>query len=878
MPILPKRPSLLMHFDDNIVDSSKDIVQNVVLYGTVGNKVIIKGADSVAGETIYIDGSKYVQTQNGANPDSSGSFTISVWENLLKTATHSSALFGLSTAVNVSHSGLIFGYNNMSDGTGDRRQLYCSSNGTSWDQISQYNLGTPVYNEWVHWEAGYDRPNKKLYIFKNGVLLNTFTLTADPIYSTARYLTIGCYNGVVVNASLMADFSFTAGTCNHTSDFTPDPPTSTAITKAIHPMISDVQSKFGGSSLYLSGGNSLSFPADSALTDTSRDFTISFWEYLINGPNLSASLYINNSSSPTPTTNGLIIGYNGSASSKYLYAGSSSSWNIADAVLIESIANVINRWAHWEVCYRESSKMLYVFLDGTLKHAVVCPSPIRLASPSYGMLGRWTTYQTCYMEELLVLPGICMHTDNFTPPEEPYSISSAPEQGMELLAIPKGNRKFVAPGKQLTVINGNKSISNSAGKTFDFLNKGQSLSQNYFGKPILPLGKGNYAPANAAGVTILGGIGSRNAAQYLGKFMELFHDSNAAYKFDLMVTPTHVFRTQLANVVSNYRPNLGLTGKYRLKVGENEAIPYGAVDSDLANVECNITQAMLDYGVNKCRLEYLFPNDSTEFLDFEVLKEEPRRTLVERTFKRYDGGYDGSWLNSAPFGISKSPCFLVPEDSTSTLIKTTDYTSISLTKNRGVLGVNIDASGAKILVSFDQGEIWKSYGVDGWYDAGIENIATVGLSEDVINSITSAQWADVFTSTSLDFAVHLDNKLSAYVDISKDALVYSFPATYARYTWGDEYFLITKADSSLGTGDSIIAYYSDGTSKVVARWTSSNNHPYLTFDGVDEKYPSSIVFNYGWNGTVYAAPKLAYLRSINVTLSDRFKTGYAFVI
>jgi hypothetical protein len=868
-----------MHFDENVVDYSKDMAPNTVLSGTVGNKVMLKNYDSVGAETIYYDGSKFAQILNSSEFNLSTSFTVSVWEFLVENVA-ASASFALSIPDGSSHCGLLFGYSDVTN-----RYMYCSSNGTAWDQIGGYSLGVPIFNEWVNWEIGYDQPTKKLYLFKNGVLVNTFTLTANPIYQTTRFTKIGTYSA---NVKSYINFSFIPGVCLHTTGFTPVPLESTKVTKFIHPMISDVQRKFGGASLYTNGANYLSFPNTTALSQTSEDFTVSVWEYMDGTAATNSASFVLNKADVA--NNGLVFGFC-SAGNLYLYASSilyiTNIFDIANAVLLESVANVVNKWVHWEVGYKSSSKMLYVFLNGELKYAVVCANPLYTpvisssgylgASPAHGIARK------SYFDEFLILPGVCLHTDTFSPPTEPYSLPVEILTGMQITAISSANKQFVAPGKQLAMINGNKGATNSAGKTFGLLNKGQSPAQNYFGKSILPLTKSNLVTPGTIGVAIFGNIGSHDPVQYAGKCMDkLLHDSNAAYKFDLMVTPTHVFRTQLANVVSNYRPNLGLTGKYRLKVGEEEVIPYGSSLTDLGIVECDITQSMLDYGVNKCRLEYLYPEGSTEFLDFEVVREEPRRTLVERTFKRYDGGYDGSRLTSAPFGISKSPCFFVPEDSASTLIKTTDYTSISLTKNRGVLGVNVDASGAKILVSFDQGGTWKSHGVDGWYDAGsIENIATVGLSEDVINSITSAQWADVFTSTSLDFAVHLDNKLSAYVDISKDALVYSVGATYSTYTWENEDFLITKVYSTLGSSsDSIVAYYPNGTSEVVARGLYSNTHSShtVTFDGVTNKHPNKITIRGGWWCEIYAAPKLAYLRSINVTLSDRFKTGYAFVI
>ncbi|WP_434132780.1 LamG domain-containing protein [Sporomusa sphaeroides] len=907
MPVLPKRPSLLMHFDDNLVDTTKDIVQNVVPSGTIGNIAYFKNKDSIAGETFFFDGTKQIRCNgNSSGIDMSGSFTFSLWEFLFT----DSPIYGCSCNLSAPANGYgtLFGYLNANR---TQKSLYCSSNGSTWNQINGYSLGAPIYNEWTHWEVGYDKPNKQLYVFKNGTLLNVFTLTADPYYNpsgTGAYNSIGGYN-TYNSMGLIADFSFTAGICEHISDFAPVQPTSTKITKALHPMITDVESKFGGGALYLNGANYISTSLDSLVVDTARDFTVGFWEYLISATANAASFVINSNNTTSSGSAAVLLGYNYS-NNKNLYASTGgSSWNVASLVALEPISNLLNRWAHWEVCYQESSRTLFVFLDGILKHSVVCPGPLRIAAPNYSYLGRWGSYtQAAYYDELLILPGVCLYTDNFTPPTEPYSAPNETLQGISLQALPYNiEREFTGTGQNLhltqgtataetsrgtmlRLTSGTAAAKHSQGETLKPISGGDWQPENFWGKPIQSLQYSNQiAVPETTGVGMFLAAGSKDLAQYPGRMTNwLYRDSNEGYQFDLLVTPTHIYKNQIAQVTAKYKLPQGLTGKYQLKIKDGVAIPWGDSNADLSTVQLSVMQSMLDYGKNLCRLEYLYLDGQIKFLDFEVTREEPRRTRVERTFKRYDGGYDGNYMRSAPNGLEKAPCFLVPDGQQSTVIKTTDFTKVPLQKYTGVQGVLIDAEGARILVTFDEGLTWKALIEDSWQTVSLGSITTSGMTSELVNSTIFARWLEIFQPVSLDFAIYLDNSVSNYADrfgeyLATTAYVASGNGTKKSTTYtANSDVWITKIFASGGANDhdKTVDSYTNGVWQEEARvnYGSGSTH---TVDFIErQNKPSAIRINakYSLYAQVYVSPKLAYLKSIVADITPRLKTGYAFIM
>lgn len=885
MPVLPKMPSVLLHFDDNLADYSKtrDIGGPVsVTYFAVAtadaSRVLLKNLNSIRNETIYFNGAKYIQMPSSADFDTSGSFTIRFWEYLISYTGNVAQFAIMAPPINTSmYSGLLM---YLSAGM---RYWYASSNGTSWNQINKYSLGAITYDQWIHWEIGYDADTKKMYIFKNGILLNTFTLSANIYYNSARVNCLSYPYSTGFSTSLIADFDFIVGVCEHTSSFTPLPVTSTEITKAVVPELTDLYGKFGNA-LYLDGTR---YFTSELTVDTSNDFTISFWEYPINAYYESAAIAVNFEGSGVPA----ILLYNARNDRTLYLSSNGSNYDIASGTVLESISNILNKWVHWEICYKSSTKLLYVFLNGNLKHAVICPTPLKMKG--YSVFGVWGTdynrRQAVCFDEFLVLQGMCLHTDSFTPPDEPYTLPEQELVGYVLQAPSSGTQYSpVVDGHELKVLNSGVNVPVVCDGVIINIVKGYQNLRTLFGKPILPLTYGNQLQPTFAGVEMYMSTGTRNLAQYNGISIDsLYPDSNTSYNFDLLVTPTHIYKNQFAHVAAKYRFPQGLTGKYQLKVKDEIAIPWGA-STDISTVDFNIMQSMLEYGKNPCRLEYLYSDGQFKFLDFEVTREEPQRIRVERTFKKYDGGYDGNYMRSAPNSLSKSPCFLVPDGQESTVIKTTDFTKVPLQKYTGVQGVSIDAEGAKILVTFDEGITYKSLIGDSWQTVSLDDIAADGMTPELVNSTIFARWLEIFQPVSLDFAIYLDNSVSNYADrfgeyLATTAYVASGNGTKKSTTYtANSDVWITKIFASGGANDhdKTVDSYTNGVWQEEARvnYGSGSTH---TVDFIErQNKPSAIRINakYSLYAQVYVSPKLAYLKSIVADITPRLKTGYAFIM
>ncbi|MCM0759930.1 LamG domain-containing protein [Sporomusa sphaeroides DSM 2875] len=862
MPMLPKRPAALLHFDQLPVDYRTDIFAPIEPSGTIGTQVLFKNIDSLRGNTLFLSNKKYVQIQDSSYFDVSKSFTLKYWIH----------------TISISNTLSYIEIGNTPNSSSNPIRVQCSSSPRHYfwtsDSLTATVLQNLDYNKWQHCEIGYDEITKTLYFFKNGKLDTTRTLSKNLTWTSEMPLFLGRNLANSNFEALVADFDFIPGICEHTDNFTPEPINSKEITKALHPMITDVQSKFGEKSLMLNGSNYLL--ADLTI-DTFSDFTVSYWEYLTATRQGAASLCFNYDGGTLAGHAAFILGYTNASGSSAIFASSNgSSWDVINGIVIEpSATSLFNKWNHWEVGYESSSKMLHIFLDGVLKYSVVCPTPLRGVGQLY--LGAWgSNRQTAFYDELLVLQGACLHTDSFTPPDEPYTLPEQELVGYVLQAPSSGTQYSpVVDGHELKVLNSGVNVPVVCDGVIINIVKGYQNLRTLFGKPILPLTYGNQLQPTFAGVEMYMSTGTRNLAQYNGISIDsLYPDSNTSYNFDLLVTPTHIYKNQFAHVAAKYRFPQGLIGKYQLKVKDEVVIPWGA-STDISTVDFNIMQSMLEYGKNPCRLEYLYPDGQFKFLDFEVTREEPQRTRVERTFKAYDGGYDGDRMLSASGYYPFSPCFLVPEDRQATVIKTTDFTKIPLQKYTGVQGVSVEAEGALLLATFDEGYTWKSLIGDSWQDVALDNIDSIGMPIELVNSTIFARWLEIFQPKSLDFAVYLDNSLSKLVDINRISIIATGVSTYTPPSdMGITRVHVQSANYAVRVYRALI--------NEVWREVFRTSSPTDGSVGNSVSYPeygdrpTSIETNN--STTVYAAPKVAYLKSINVDITPRLKTGYAFIM
>lgn len=381
---------------------------------------------------------------------------------------------------------------------------------------------------------------------------------------------------------------------------------------------------------------------------------------------------------------------------------------------------------------------------------------------------------------------------------------------------------------------------------------------------------------------------------------EIEYSSNAEYRYKLLVTPTHQYRNQIISISA--KSSLSLIGRYKFEINNEEVISYGASDADLSDITFDVTPGQLITGINYCRITYLYPDSSIEYLEFKILKEEAKRTVVERLFRDYDGGYDGNKITIvSPTALSKAPAFIVPDNQGNTIIKTTNFTSISLLKYTSLQAVTIDGQGLRILVSFDQGITWKSFVDNNWQTIAIDNIATSGMDVDTISTLTLAQWSDVFTPTSLDFAIYLDNSISNYADYSRKILraeslqgtVYQTRLSpHEGYRLSDVTYILrgsARGSSSQYPTDCAFLYgYVDSSpaTNLLSLYSIFYAEPLSGTYVFPEILPYSnyIVYWIGSTmsvasiGPVYEAPLTAYLKSINIQITPRLRMGYAFIM
>lgn len=638
------------------------------------------------------------------------------------------------------------------------------------------------------------------------------------------------------------------------------------------------------------------------------DFTLDWFEYITRGQANSAALMLN------PCYTGIGTGWNGIGAIMFGYRGTlngdpllymssnGTSWDIASGVALGS--NRFNQWTHYTISRKDGT--FYILLQGQLLTSFYSELPLfsnedagldRLlwgGRANYAYLTGSSTYP-CYVDEIC-LTDYCRYDSDFTPISEEYTISPQTLLGYVPVTMDFGIKSQEGDGIVLTpIISGIKNRLHESVEPLDLVNgiRSKALSASL----VDPLTSMSKAERIISGVRINDTLAGIRSTVYLeGVSVDpIDTTSNADDKFHLLVTPTHQYKNQLVKVEASNSYGFPLLGRYQLEINSLVVIPYGPNDSDLRSISFDLYPYQLADGVNKCIIHILYPDSSRQYLDFEIVKEDAKRTQVERLFRKYDGGYRGDRLNAANKYGEIHPCFLAPDGSASTLIKTTDFTSISLQKYLDIQGVNIDAEGARIMVSFDKGITWKSR-IDGsWQSVDLSNIATYGMNNEAINSITLAQWSAAFKPTSLDFAIYLDNSLSNYYDYSSNKLMGTYSGTTSyTYLYPQAGYRLTDIVYTLkGNGSQSSQTYPTNYSVlwgyVGATMVLNKSSPYALEAGAYTfsnrlREAEYIVYWKGHNSvptnsiTVYQAPRLAYLKSINIQITPNLKTGYTFIM
>ncbi len=177
--------------------------------------------------------------------------------------------------------------------------------------------------------------------------------------------------------------------------------------------VSDVQSKFGGKSLYFNGSAYLRL-ADIDILPDNGDFTVDWWEYRTASSEGSVVFH-----QPVKAKDGTgtIFGYGYSGQVNAYIGNTSGSFNIVPQTSMG--AEVLNQWVH-RAAVRSGNRFL-LFANGVLQNTVT--SSAALARNITPYIGRYDSgsylYYKGYLDELRI-SDVARWTTDFVPPDEPY--------------------------------------------------------------------------------------------------------------------------------------------------------------------------------------------------------------------------------------------------------------------------------------------------------------------------------------------------------------------------------------------------------------------------------------------------------------------------
>ena len=203
---------------------------------------------------------------------------------------------------------------------------------------------------------------------------------------------------------------------NGSTTFTDNSPTPKTVTANGGAQISTAQSKFGGSSMYLTGaGSYLSTPSVPDLLFGSGDFTAEAW---VRPSAISSSQKIVGVWSDTTGT-----GFSwklGILGTGYLYFSYSTTGGNGFSVSATSQQISANAWSH--VAAVRSGTTIYLFVDGVLAGSATGVSATFFGTSASKLLeigrdGAGTTeYFNGYIDDLRITKSVARYTGNFTPP------------------------------------------------------------------------------------------------------------------------------------------------------------------------------------------------------------------------------------------------------------------------------------------------------------------------------------------------------------------------------------------------------------------------------------------------------------------------------
>jgi len=189
------------------------------------------------------------------------------------------------------------------------------------------------------------------------------------------------------------------------------------------PSVSATQYKFGSKSFYANGSSGIISSIDSDdFNFGNNDFAVMFWTYCTTAKPQNGLIVLSHGGGDVPIR---IRGDNGSGDNGYLkidfygYTGQPS--------LYSTIALPVNQWVHIAVI--RYSNNAYIYINGTQRGTRVLNTA--MGTGSNGIADRvivgghnipMDSFYTGYIDELIIVKGSAVYTENFTPPTSPYFI------------------------------------------------------------------------------------------------------------------------------------------------------------------------------------------------------------------------------------------------------------------------------------------------------------------------------------------------------------------------------------------------------------------------------------------------------------------------
>lgn len=431
----------LLHFDTNLTNSKN---RN---FDIIGNPQI-STTQSKFGKSLYLDGNSYLSTPITSDLNlSTGDFTIEWWEYRTSLTDHQVVL-SFDDGKNGDYDFIVGSH------LSGAITVFASSNGTSWNILNGFSLGTAETNKWCHFALV--RSGNTFYGFKNGANISSITSSSSIYFNNLTNINLGTrltslrdvkFNGYI------DELRISKGIARYTSNFTPptipfveDANTSlllhfdeeftnfykdevgrTWTTTVGTPKLLTSNYKFGSKSLYLDGNSRV--VSDIADIDiSSGDFTIEWWEYsTISNNSAIFALYTED----TADTKGLVI-TNASDGFRRIYISSNgTSWNIIGSNSTNNLNHSpINTWQHFAIV--RGAGNISIFQNGILVKSINILNTVSIFKGTtllkLGIHNYQTSYfhkYTGYIDELRISKGIARYTANFTPPTAPFSLNSA---------------------------------------------------------------------------------------------------------------------------------------------------------------------------------------------------------------------------------------------------------------------------------------------------------------------------------------------------------------------------------------------------------------------------------------------------------------------